>query len=197
MAFHDILEIATAIIASVGGAGLILFGLSNWLGKVWAERLMQKERQQYNRELEELRNSLRSATEERLASLQAQLHVTKEALVREHADRIAIYRIAVDLLAGIVAKAVMISARKRGPLNPEELLDFETQRLRVYGYLAMHAPQSVMDANDALTDYVLENVADGKQIDWPIFRGLAVDLLNKVREDVGLRVEPIAYRGTR
>ena len=197
MTFNDVQAVTTNIIVSLGGGGLIVFGLSNWLGKVWAERLMQSERQQHNRELEELRNSLRLTTEERLASVQAQLDIAKEALMKEHVDRVAVYRAAVDLLAGIVAKAVMNMGRQRGPLSPEELLDFETQRLRLYGYLAMHAPQSVMDANDALTDHVLEIIADGRHLDWPRFRELAVGLLNKIREDVAIRPEPISYRGTR
>jgi hypothetical protein len=42
----------------VGGAGAIIFGLANWLGKVWADRLMQRETAAHSRELEKLRNSL-------------------------------------------------------------------------------------------------------------------------------------------
>jgi hypothetical protein len=35
---------AVAILASVGGAGVVLFGLSSWLGKVWASRIMEREK---------------------------------------------------------------------------------------------------------------------------------------------------------
>ena len=61
----------------------------------------------------------------------------------------------------------------------------------------MHAPQSVIYAHDALTDLVLEIVVDGRKIEWATFRELAIELMNKIREDIGIRTEPIVYRGTR
>lgn len=197
MGIKEILQVGAAIIASLGGGAVIVLGLSNWLGKVWADRLMQKERHEHAVQLEHLREALRAVTEERLASLQAQLDVAKQTHLKDHLDRITIYRAAVDLLAGIVAKVVMMLVQRRGPLTSEELSEFETQRLRVYGYLAMHAPQEVMDAHDALTDLILEIVSDGKQIEWAQFRDSALRCLNEIRKDIGMRPEPIEYRGTR
>ena len=193
----DAISIGASIVASLGGGAVIIFALSNWLGKVWANRLMQKERQEYALQLEHLQNSLRLASEEQLASLRSQLDIVKEARVREHLDRVTIYRAAVDLFAGIVAKIQMFLLQRRGPLTPDELHEFEVQRLRVYAYLAMHAPQSVMDANDAVSDLILAVVYDGQNTTWEHFRGLAIQFLNEVRKDVGIRPEPIAYRGTR
>ncbi|HCO95908.1 MAG TPA: hypothetical protein DIU00_18555 [Phycisphaerales bacterium] len=40
----DIISIAAAILGSVGAAGAIILGLSNWLGKVWANRLFEKDK---------------------------------------------------------------------------------------------------------------------------------------------------------
>ena len=37
-------ELAGAILFSVGSAGAILFALSSWLGKVWASRILERER---------------------------------------------------------------------------------------------------------------------------------------------------------
>jgi hypothetical protein len=85
----------------------------------------------------------------------------------------------------------------RGPHDANELHDFEVQRLRVYSYLAMHAPQSVMDAHDEVVDALLEVVMDGRALTWPEFRLLGIRFLNEVRLDVGIRTEPIAYRGRR
>lgn len=143
------------------------------------------------RSLEGLPDGWRQVAERRSGSV-AGNDVEVPLATAEAVDRVAIYHAAIDLLAGIVAKAVMISGGQRGPLTGEELLEFETQRLRVYGYLAMHAPQSVMDANDALTDHVLEIVADGQHLDWPRFRALAVGLMNNIRDDVGIRPEPVS-----
>ncbi len=53
---ENILSIALTIIASVGVSGIIVFGLSSWLGKVWANRLMQQEKAVYAQELEKLKS---------------------------------------------------------------------------------------------------------------------------------------------
>ena len=193
MNWIDALKIGSAVVTSLGGGGLIVFGLSSWLGKVWANRLMESERQVHAIELEKLRNFLQQSTETELKSLDAQLEIAK----KEHLDRIAIYRGAMDILATITAKVVMITAQKRGPLTPEEFLEFETQRLRMYGYLAMHAPQSVMNAHDALMDLTLALVADGKSTTWPQFRELALGFLNEVRKDISVDKGPVTYAGNR
>ena len=91
----------------------------------------------------------------------------------------------------------MITLGKRGPLTPEELLRFETERLRMYAYLAMHAPQSVMDAHDAVMDLTLALVADGEPTTWLQIRELSLRFLNEVREDIGINKAPVAYNGTR
>ncbi|GHF94021.1 hypothetical protein [Thalassotalea marina] len=44
MNWEDVFKIITAVITSVGAAGVIIFGLSNWLGKVWANRILEREK---------------------------------------------------------------------------------------------------------------------------------------------------------
>lgn len=63
MTSTDLLELSAAILASVGGAGAIIFGLSTWLGKVWAERVLTKEKQRYAEDLETFKSSLALAAE--------------------------------------------------------------------------------------------------------------------------------------
>jgi hypothetical protein len=55
---QEIYEIAFTVVGSVGGAGLIILSLSNWLGKVWASRLMQEDIAKHNLNLAELRSKL-------------------------------------------------------------------------------------------------------------------------------------------
>jgi hypothetical protein len=43
MTYLDVLKWVGTVLYSVGDGGLIVLGLSNWFGKVWAERLMEKE----------------------------------------------------------------------------------------------------------------------------------------------------------
>jgi hypothetical protein len=59
----EYLKIATAILGSLGGGAVIVFGFSNWLGKIWADRLMRNETARHNQELESLRNRLLRETE--------------------------------------------------------------------------------------------------------------------------------------
>jgi hypothetical protein len=49
MSVKDALEVALTVIASLGGGGAIVFGLSGYLGKLWAERGLEKQRQEYSR----------------------------------------------------------------------------------------------------------------------------------------------------
>lgn len=63
MNVQEIFQISAAVLSSVGGAALILFGLSSWLGKVWANRILAKEKAQYSAEIERLRADLKDLTE--------------------------------------------------------------------------------------------------------------------------------------
>jgi hypothetical protein len=73
----EVFEIAGAILVSVGGATAILFGFSSWLGKVWATRILDRERSKYSEQLEAIKHRL-----------ELQLHSGKQVFDAEF----AIYR---------------------------------------------------------------------------------------------------------
>lgn len=54
----DIVKIVAGVIAALGGGGAIVAGLSSWLGKVWADRLMAKETAKFREDLERLTKQL-------------------------------------------------------------------------------------------------------------------------------------------
>ncbi len=58
MNWNDVFKLSSAILTSVGGAALIMGALSSWLGKVWANRILEKDKLKYSSELEELKNQL-------------------------------------------------------------------------------------------------------------------------------------------
>lgn len=71
---NDLFKTCVVIIGSLGGTGAVILVLSSWLGKVWANRLMAKEKAQfetdleaikskYTRQLEVLKNRLTQDTE--------------------------------------------------------------------------------------------------------------------------------------
>lgn len=197
MEIRDIASVVLAIIGSIGGGGLIVLGMSNWLGKVWAQRLMDREQHRHEKELEELRTNLSHDSKQMLTKFQSELEVTRATAIRDNADKVAIYRASIDLLAKMIAKIEMIIQEKRGLLTPQEELEFEEQRLKIYAYLAMHAPQSVMSAHDDMTDMLLD-VMEGKSMPtWPQVRDAALKFLNEMRADIGVNPSPIEYCGTR
>jgi hypothetical protein len=59
----------------------------------------------------------------------------------------------------------------------------------------MLAPQAVMDAQDALIDYLLLVVNGNAKHEWPRVRALALTLLNEIRRDIGIDTSAIQYKG--
>lgn len=58
MAWSDVFKVIFSMLASVGAASLIIFGLSNWLGKVWANRILEKEKSRYQKDIEKYKSEL-------------------------------------------------------------------------------------------------------------------------------------------
>ncbi|EGQ8244527.1 hypothetical protein ACUT8K_004643 [Vibrio parahaemolyticus] len=193
----DYLNIAATIILSLGGSGAIILGLSNYLGKVWANRVLERERFKNSKLVEELRSSLRKENDEYLANITNQIEIYKQTHLREHSDKLAIYRAAIDLVSSMLAKIEMVYLKNKEKLTPEECEQFEIERLRIYGYLAMLAPQDVMDANDHLTDLLLALIYDGESTSWLEVRSRALVLTNAMRKDIGLDKSDVNYNGAR
>jgi hypothetical protein len=63
MNLQEIFTLAAAILGSVGSASLLIFGLSSWLGKVWASRILQKDKLKYQSELEIIKTQLQSESQ--------------------------------------------------------------------------------------------------------------------------------------
>lgn len=63
MSIDEIFKISGAILGSVGGAGAIIFTLSSWLAKVWANRILEKDKLAYSSELEHIKKQLHADAE--------------------------------------------------------------------------------------------------------------------------------------
>jgi cell division protein FtsB len=192
----EILKVGMAIIGSSGLAGMVIFGLSNWLGKLWANRLMENEKAAHQRELEKLRAELQQANEKDVSKLKSELEIYKEKHLKGHEDKITIYRMVADTVAEILGDFDRLSYEQK-PLNqnPDGFDKFNRNRMKVYGYISMFAPQEVMDALDQLFDHLLLVAYGREQYEWSGIRSLALNLLNEVRKDIGFNPTPIEYRG--
>jgi hypothetical protein len=197
MTVTDAIEISAAILASLGGGAIVLIACSSWLGKLWAERIMERERADYAKELEKLRSELNREVETDLELWKKKLDVSATTTLREVSDKLAIYRATVDLVAEVLGDFDRVfTDGGQIPDLPARLDRFNRQRIKAYGYMAMLAPQSVMDAFDNLADHLLL-IANGEQpYVWTEVRNRSIALLNEIRKDVGLDKRPIEYRGS-
>lgn len=64
MTLEEILSVSAAIIGSVGGSAVIIVGLSSWLGKLWANRIMEKDKLEFTKELETIKSELQRESEQ-------------------------------------------------------------------------------------------------------------------------------------
>jgi len=184
---------------ALGGGGAIVAACSGWLGKLWAERLMSRDRAKYDQELAELRAKLERANEEGLSKLRTDLEIYRDTHLKLHRDKLGTYGFVFDVVSGFLADMNMIQMGQKPEGN---ILDrFNRGRLKAHGYLAMLAPQQVMDSYDSLIDHifsVLEKTPpNNPHEDWKEIRRRAYVLLNAIREDVGIDKSKIEYRGTR
>ena len=181
MSWEDVLKLFGAALFSLGGGGIIVFALSSWLGKVWAGRILGQETHRLTMELEETKRDL---------------DVFKEKTLRFQNDKILAYREITEIVAKLLAIMDTDNGRivgwdtDKGPVH-----EFNEQRLKLYGYLAMLAPQAVMDAQDDLVDHLLLTVAGEVDYKWTEVREKVLFLLNAVRDDIGLAAGPIVYKG--
>lgn len=181
MSFSDALKIFGAGVFSVGSAFFIIFCLSSWLGKVWAQRILKNEEHQLDLEIIKVKN---------------ELSIIKEQSLKFHNEKIVAYKEIADMVARLLAK---LDSAMQGRLKPDEMAksfdEFNEQRIRVYGYLGMFAPQSVMDAQDELVDYLLLVLHNNEKYEWELVRKKALKLVNAVRMDIGIEDEEIRYNG--
>ena len=188
MTFEETIKIATTILLSLGGGGIIVFALSSWLGKVWANRIMAEERAKYERELTELRAKLEMENQESLSKIRTDLEIYRDKYLKAHNDKMGTYGFVFGVVSELLADVDLI---RRGKKPEGDALDrFNRGRLKAHGYLAMLAPQNVMDAYDSLIDYIFSVLEQPAQTvnheHWKEIRRLAYDVINLIREDVGI-----------
>ena len=148
--------------------------------------------------LEEVRARLTRENDQTLAAIRTEFDIFRERFLKTQHEKLLTYRLGADLITGLLAAfdrfgEGRMSAEEAGRIRD----DFNRERMRAYAYLAMLAPQPVMDAFDAVVDYLFAVMEAPTKYDWKHLRALSLALLNRIREDVGLDKTPIEYRGPR
>ena len=190
----EILQLVGAALFSVASGGVVVFSLSTWLGKVWANRILETDRQEFSREMTKLQQEYHKD----LQQARSELEIYKETVLRIQNDKLAIYRVAVDIVADMLSHFDAVILKHLPNLPPEKYHDFNRRRMQLYGYLAMLAPQDVMDAHDELLDYLFMVIQGSAAYDWKKeVRPKVLNLLNCARADVGIDKNAIEYKGRR
>jgi len=192
----EVLKVATTIIAAVGVSGGIIATFASWLGRVWANNLMEKDRHRHSEELENLRANLHAKNEKHLKQLQSEIDLFNEKNLKAHNDKLSTYRMGIDIVAAILADMEKFD---EGRITQEEKIiikdRFTYERIRLYAYLGMLSPQSVMDAQDMLIDYLLLIMNGRDRYQWGKIRELSLNFMNEIRKDIGINETTIKYRG--
>jgi hypothetical protein len=152
MTTEEIWKTAAAILAALGGGGAIVVAFSGWLGKLWAEKLMAKEKAKYEAELAELKSQLERSNQDNLTRLQTELGIFKDTYLKLHNDKIGTYGFVCGVVSDFLADMNMLQVGQKPDANFYDR--FNRGRLKAHGHLAMLAPQEVMDAYDALIDEI-------------------------------------------
>jgi len=84
---ENIYQIAFILLSSVGGAVIIIAAFSSWLGKVWANRILQSEKAKYTQELDKMRHQLRIELDQ-LSIIHEQQRLSFQRMIRALHDSI-------------------------------------------------------------------------------------------------------------
>ena len=170
-------EIAQAVLVSLGGGAVIVLLLSSWLGKIWANRMMAKERSKYESDLETIKSNL------------------SEKLEQNNLN----YRQKIDLYKEISAPILhlVVSIEHQENVSQEQMKAFEIKRLEITAQLAMFAPQTVFNKYNDFIDYIY-NCFEGKDTyTFNQFRVMALEFLSEIRKDIGIYSDSVSYYGKR
>lgn len=121
----EIWNVATAVLAALGGGGVIVAVFSHWLGKLWAERLMAKERRNHESELSELRAKLERANEESLSKLRTDLEIYRDKYLKAHNDKIGTYGFVFGVVSDLLADVDLIRRGKK-PESRQKIIAHES-----------------------------------------------------------------------
>jgi hypothetical protein len=154
----EIFKLAGAIIASLGGSTLLVVGLSGWLGKVWAARIMERERTALTISIERVKADLvRSIGHEKaeLTRLQDAHRAELQVLSGQRQDALNRKR---DVYAQLVTTMRVLLRSSAGSPSTE---DDQKRFLEAYDKSYLWAPDAVSIAISDLIS-VLEKIASGR-----------------------------------
>jgi len=96
---EEIWEISLAVLSSLGGGALILFAFSTWLGKVWASRILEKDRLKYQNEMELIKSDITKKIHEHNVAVSRIDSHRAETIQKLYAQLVECFNISIEIRA--------------------------------------------------------------------------------------------------
>lgn len=137
MSSGDIWQIVVAIVISVGGSGMIILGVSAWIGKYLSDRFLLRASAKYTKELEDIRNRYTAELEQ---------------LRAEFAERRDLYSSVMDMLSSgySAAHQRIVVAHEVLWKRLLEIREFASSYLFFYWLVRPHEYDSILRRGDVI-----------------------------------------------
>jgi hypothetical protein len=176
----DIWNVAAAVIAAVGGSGVIILGLSSYLGKRWADRALEKQKQEYAQLNIAFTNQLDIARSRLQIELDAQtlhqkLRIESEfEKIKELWRRIVVLKDAFWSIPKSGFAFVSPDKEKQHEFNVQSSTAFVTRFNEAYGFWSketLSRPKHIADHTHELLKIAQEEVMQAIQYPDPFYGG--------------------------
>lgn len=128
MSLRNVLELSAATLASLGGGGAIVYTLSGFLGKLWAERALNEQRQKYTELNLRMQSQLDTAARRLQVELDA-LGLVHKLRTQEEFSRLAgLWKRVANLQMHFEAIAGMGPTLKPADKDARERFDLENRK---------------------------------------------------------------------
>jgi hypothetical protein len=180
MSLKEIFETALALLVSLGGGGAIVFALSGYLGKRWAERALEKQKQDYVRLNIAFTNQLDIATRRLQIELDAQgllhkLRIESEFdRIKELWKRVVLLRDAIRILPSNDPSSFHFDeSGTHNPLNVKASNDFSERFFETNNFWSsetLSIPKHIADYADEMLDIARDELMRVIQFSDPFYK---------------------------
>lgn len=127
MEIKEVFDIAGAVLASLGGGSAIVLAFSSWLGKVWANRILENEKAEHSKDLEQYKRELSEELEKVKSLNDKALYVSKAQYDNEYRIYLEIWS---ALNEAIVYSKLLYPITESTPEDKEEKQKFKVEKYK-------------------------------------------------------------------
>lgn len=127
MNLQEIFATAGAVVVSLGGGGAIVVGISSWLGKVWANRILENQKAEHQKEIEGYKSELQKELERLNAIQDKALYISKVQYDNEYRIYQEIWQ---KLHKCTVASVRLYPGYEEMPIDKEEREKYQEEKYR-------------------------------------------------------------------